>query len=85
MSDYIPTTEEVRNAVWLLKHLDTPLALPDEAGFDRWLAEVKAERDKHIISLIKKDCEHAKFGDPCFHDYIIDEIEAQLNRQGEEQ
>ena len=43
MSDYTPTTEEVRNAVWLLKHLDTPLALPDEAGFDRWLAEVKAQ------------------------------------------
>ena len=43
MSDYTPTTEEVRNAVWLLKHLDTPLALPDEEGFDRWLAEVKAE------------------------------------------
>jgi len=43
VSDYTPTTEEVRNAVWLLKHLDTPLAFPDEAGFDRWLAEVKAQ------------------------------------------
>ena len=43
MVDYTPTTEEVRNAIWLLKYLDTPVALPDETGFDRWLAEVKAQ------------------------------------------
>ena len=85
MSDYTPTTEEVR-ARYNADEFGYSAGLNDPCPeFDRWLAEVKAERDKHIISLIKKDCEHAKFGDPCFHDYIIDEIEAQLNRQGEEQ
>ena len=84
VNDYTPTTEDVRREYAIARE---GIESPDEvvAQFDRWLAEVKAQRDKHIISLIKKDCEHAKFGDPCFHDYIIDEIEAQLIRQGEEQ
>lgn len=41
MSDYTPTTEEVRNDyVCALSTTDIDDA---EAGFDRWLAEVKAQ------------------------------------------
>lgn len=75
MSNRIPTTDEVRDAAMNSGNWEEQI-LPTE--FDRWLAEVKAERDKHIISLIKKDCEHAKFGDYCIHDHLIGEIEAQL-------
>ena len=49
MSDYTPTTEEVRGAYegQLIKIGDNAYQLLDEAHakaeFDRWLAEVKAE------------------------------------------
>lgn len=42
MSDYTPTTEEVRNA-----YIEDEFGIPREfhllPGFDRWLASVKAE------------------------------------------
>ena len=77
MTDYTPTTEEVRNAVWLLKHLDTPLALPDEAGFDRWLAEVKREvwddAVNQVIATVRCDSEDVTW------------VNKNPYRQGEEQ
>ena len=91
MTDYTPITAEVRNSFSL--HCESfcercrvsEYANCDfhEAEFDRWLAEVKAKRENHVIALIKKDCQHAKFGDYCFHDHLIGEIETQLRREGE--
>ena len=45
MSDYTPTTEEVRRAVTSFnEHFDHPRAAEFDGDlFDRWLAEVKAQ------------------------------------------
>ena len=43
MSDYTPTTEEVRDAFAEIKEDDFVGWFKAEAGFDRWLAEVKAQ------------------------------------------
>ena len=44
MSDYTPTTEEVRNTFWLGQHSvsDSDWA-NSEADFNKWLTEVKAQ------------------------------------------
>lgn len=43
MSDYTPTTEEVRRAHWLGTAMRSTDHLRENAVFDRWLAEVKAQ------------------------------------------
>ena len=45
MSDYTPTTEEVRD-----KYASWSDAYPE---FDRWLAEVKAQERERIIKLLE--------------------------------
>ncbi len=45
MSDYTPTTEEVRNS-----YASWSDAYPE---FDRWLAEVKAQERERIIKLLE--------------------------------
>ena len=44
MSDYTPTTEEVRQ-----------LAPLTDEEFDRWLAEVKAQERERIVKLIEPE------------------------------
>ena len=90
MSDYTPTTEEVRNAIWLLKHLDTPVALPDEAGFDRWLAEVKAqerkaERERTIKLLEDTPATRTTWIDDGISVYALDKDDFIALIKGEEQ
>ena len=46
MSDYTPTTEEVRDAFSDYKEDDAGGWFKAQAGFDRWLAEVKAQERK---------------------------------------
>lgn len=52
MSDYTPTTEEIRADYCLLADVSRPRQLQ----FDRWLAEVKAQERERIIALLEADC-----------------------------
>ena len=56
MSDYTPTTEEVRRAVTSFnEHFDHPRAAEFDGDlFDRWLAEVKAQERDRIIKLLEE-------------------------------
>ena len=38
---------------------------------------VEFERER-IIAIIKKDCQHPKFGGRCSHSHLLEEIEAEL-------
>ena len=51
---YIPTTEEVRDAFSDYKEDDAGGWFKAEAGFDRWLAEVKAQERKRIINVLNQ-------------------------------
>lgn len=72
MSDYIPTTDEVRETFMVsitqgiyFKSPADQLAGEDEANaeFDRWLAqhdsEITAKAEERIIKLLEQDMEHA--------------------------
>lgn len=51
MSDYTPTTEEVRESYVLMQRC---ISYPNpEAEFDRWLAEVKAEAVIELVARIE--------------------------------
>lgn len=43
MSDYTPTTEEVRRSHWLGTAMRSTDHLRENAAFNRWLAEVRAD------------------------------------------
>ena len=63
MSDYTPTTEEVRDgygaAYWYESDRDE---VRKREGFDRWLtqhdAEITAQAEKRIIKLLETDCKN---------------------------
>ena len=65
MSDYTPTTEEVR-ARYNADEFGYSAGLNDPCPeFDRWLAEVKAQERERIIKLFKgqiRECECSSVG-----------------------
>ena len=73
MSDYTPTTDELRD-VWADRYdgenswADSAEKAGYEAEFDRWLAQHDAEivkaTEERIIALLESDCR------PNDHDYI---------------
>ncbi len=52
MTDYTPTTEEVR-----LEYSRTGRRPDREEAFNAWLAEVKAEEREKVIELIRRQAE----------------------------
>ena len=57
MSDYTPTTEEVREAIaewtWSRRMFRTELAQSDGREFDRWCAEWEAEQSETLTGEIR--------------------------------
>ena len=69
MTEYTPTTEEVRN-----RYLSEVFP-EDEAEFDRWLAEVKAQAwDEGSVHGARK-CLFAADLEPCPHNPYREETE----------
>lgn len=81
MSDYIPTTDEVRDGYYSPRESYEP---DHNAEFDRWLAqhdsEITAKAEERIITLIEKTHNHGMtHSERCairhdFADYLIERI-----------
>lgn len=58
MSEYTPTTEEIRRNNWLGTALRSSDGLKENAAFNRWLAkhtkEVRAKRDQELVEAINE-------------------------------
>ena len=64
MSDYLPTTQEVRNRYVFGTYWenDGDTSGGDNAPFNRWLAnhdaKIAAETEQRIIKLLERDCKN---------------------------
>lgn len=58
MSDYTPTTEDIRRNNWLGTPLRSSDGIRENASFNRWLAkhtkEVRAKRDQELVEAINE-------------------------------